>query len=402
MDNMQPEDLSGHFLPVRTVTPSRLRDQNERAVLSAVRARGALAGAELARLLNISAQTASVITRSLEKEGLLVKGQPIKGKVGKPQMPVALRADGSFAFGLQIGRRGADMILMDLAGNVRRHERIGYKYPVPDVIEAFVRTQIEAALEELGPERATHVVGIGIATPFELWNWLEALGAPESDATLWKDYDFATAFAAFTDIRVIVANDANMACNGELVFGASRALQDFIYLYVGAFIGGGFTLNGQVYHGARGNAGAFGSIPIGPVEDPNHQLIHHASIYRLEQAIGRKHGRPVNLRTETDFWTTEPELVDAWIEDTATALAKAAIAISAVLDVETIILDGGFPDAIRTRVCNATSIALEKIDQQGIHQVKIVEGTLGRSAGAMGAAFEPLLSAHFLEGSQQI
>ena len=88
------------------------RTETERRVLSAVQAAGALASAEIARRTGLSAQSASVLTRTLEAEGLLMRGDPMRGKVGKPQVPISLNPAGAFAFGLKIGRRRADLVLM--------------------------------------------------------------------------------------------------------------------------------------------------------------------------------------------------------------------------------------------------------------------------------------------------
>lgn len=68
------------------IGPSRLRDHNERVVLATVRDHGPIASAEIARNTRLSAQTASVITRSLEADGLLLRGTPQRGRVGKPSV----------------------------------------------------------------------------------------------------------------------------------------------------------------------------------------------------------------------------------------------------------------------------------------------------------------------------
>ncbi|MBN8931857.1 MAG: winged helix-turn-helix domain-containing protein, partial [Rhizobium pusense] len=52
-----------------------VRAYNERLVLSLVRRHGGLSKAEIARLCGLSAQTVSVIMRSLEKDGLLIRGE---------------------------------------------------------------------------------------------------------------------------------------------------------------------------------------------------------------------------------------------------------------------------------------------------------------------------------------
>jgi predicted NBD/HSP70 family sugar kinase len=381
------------------VTSSNVRNHNERAYLSMLRVAGPMAGSELSRRIGVSAQTVSVITRALEADSLIVKEAPVKGKVGKPQVPVALNPDGVFALGLRLGRRGADLILLDMLGTPRSVWTMNYLYPDPAGVEAFVEGALNEAAELLGPKLSQRITGIGVGAPYELWNWLDALGATAEQADAWREYSFETAFKRFTSLPVFVANDINMACNGELLFGTGATYSDFAYFYVGSFIGGGVVLNGQVFHGVRRNAGAFGSIPIGDVSDPDHQLIHHASVYRLETSLSETLGRTINLRRDESVWAEHEEAVSAWIADTAKALAKAAVAVCAVLDVPTIIIDGGMPIAVRARLIDAMRAEVEKVDQQGIDGFQIVEAKLGRDAGALGAGYEPILAAHFLEGS---
>ena len=91
-------------------TPMGVRDHNERLVLSTVQRLGPMASADIARCTRLSAQTVSVITRSLEADGLLMKGEPVRGKVGKPLTPMCLNSSGVYSYGLRIGRRSAELI----------------------------------------------------------------------------------------------------------------------------------------------------------------------------------------------------------------------------------------------------------------------------------------------------
>ena len=59
-----------------------VRAYNERLVLSLVRRHGGLSKAEISRLCGLSAQTVSVIMRSLEKDGLLIRGERLRGLAG--------------------------------------------------------------------------------------------------------------------------------------------------------------------------------------------------------------------------------------------------------------------------------------------------------------------------------
>jgi predicted ArsR family transcriptional regulator len=106
-----------------------VRAYNERLVLSLVRRHGSLAKVDIARETGLSAQTVSVIMRSLEGDGLLVRGEPKKGRVGQPSVPMSLKPGGAYSIGLKIGRRSADLLLMDFVGNIHKQLHETYAYP---------------------------------------------------------------------------------------------------------------------------------------------------------------------------------------------------------------------------------------------------------------------------------
>jgi predicted transcriptional regulator len=90
----------------------------ERLVLSHVRRNSGVSKAEIARLTGLSAQTVSVIVRALEKDGLLIRGKPVRGRVGQPSVPMHLNPDAVLSFGVKIGRRSATSS-DDFVGKIR-------------------------------------------------------------------------------------------------------------------------------------------------------------------------------------------------------------------------------------------------------------------------------------------
>ena len=110
----------------------RVRAYNERLVMSLVRRHGALSKAEIARRSGLSAQTVTVIMRALESDGLLIRGAPTRGKVGQPSTPMRLNPDAVYSFGVKIGRRSAELAVMDFVGKVRLQIRRIYAYPMPE------------------------------------------------------------------------------------------------------------------------------------------------------------------------------------------------------------------------------------------------------------------------------
>lgn len=387
----------------RIVIPSgganqvRVRAYNERLVLSLVRSHEALSKAEIARASGLSAQTVSVIMRALEKDGLLVKGEPVRGKVGQPSVPMSLNAEGVFAFGLKIGRRSADMILMDFVGGVRAKLRRIYAYPTPKEILAFVSESLASLEATMTPIQLSRLAGLGVATPFELWNWTDNVGAPQGEMDAWRDFDLRAEIQALTSYPVYLQNDATSACGAELMFGHGKVYTDYVYFFIGTFIGGGIVLNSSVFTGRTGTAGAIGPLPVRDDSGRTRQLIDVASIFVLENLLKDRGVDTRPLWYSASGWTDWGEPLERWISISAEALAQAIIAAASIIDFPAAIIDGGFPDWVRTRLVVATRAALERYDLQGIIVPDIIEGKVGDQARAVGAASLPLFARYLTD-----
>lgn len=369
---------------------TRVRAHNERLVMSLVRRHGSLPKAEIARRTGLSAQTVSVIMRALEKDSLLIRGEPMRGRVGQPSIPMALNPDAVYSIGLKIGRRSADLVLMDFVGGVRSRLRKTYAYPLPDKIMEFVEDGLLRLSGELSAEARGRIAGIGIATPFELWNWFEQVGAPSDEMDAWRDFSFVEAFGRITDLPVFVQNDATAACGAELVFGRGSEFTDFAYFFVGSFIGGGLVLNHALYPGRTGTAAAFGPIPVpGPSGKPQ-QLLNRASVFVLENSLRDAGMDPSPLWLSPDEWPDFGDYLTDWIGETARNIAIAIVAVAAVLDVEAALIDGGFPAQVRQQLVEAVSAELGKLDLQGVNEPQVMAAAVGSEARAIGGASLPI------------
>jgi predicted NBD/HSP70 family sugar kinase len=378
--------------PARGTNQLGVRLYNERLVLSLIRAEGNLPKAEIARRTGLAAQTISVIMRQLERDSLVVERPRRRGKIGQPSVPYALNPDGAYALGLKIGRRSNDIVLLDLLGNVVHSLHEAGSYPTPAGVDDFVARGIATLTASLPPGSAARVSGVGIAAPFELWNWEEQIGAPHEVLDQWRTFDLREAVARRCPWPVVFYNDASAACAAEMFLGAGARHHDFLYFYVGSFIGGGLVLNGHLHLGGSGNAGAFGSMPVATPGGSVEPLIRSASIYRLEQMLVEA-GRDASIlwRSPDDWGELGPAL-DAWIDHVADGIAFAATAAVAVVDVPSVIIDGGMPAAVRARIVEQTAAACANFDRRGLAPVRFMEGSIGTGARAIGAACLPLMA----------
>jgi predicted NBD/HSP70 family sugar kinase len=375
---------------------SGLRAYNERRILSLLRQLGHAPKAEISQLTGLSAQSITVIMNELEKEQLVLKLPPVKGKVGQPSVPFCLNPEGAFGIGLKIGRRSYELTLIDFCGNVKATLKENFSYPKIDTLLKFLDKGSKSIMLSLSSIKIAKIAGVGVATPYEIWNWAEQAGAPDSELTLWKDFDFSLHVKSVFNLPVYICNDDTAACSAELSFGNSEKFSDFLYAFIGTFIGGAVVLNGTLFTGKNGNAGAIGSLPQVVIDEQGNrrtnQLIMQSSIYILEEKLNAEGVDSSQLFKSTDYWSDLGTIVDDWIEQVSSGLAQTALTSLALLDLEGIVIDGSLPTEIRKQIVDKTLEKLSESDFRGLNRCKVVAGTIGAKAQSIGSASLPLLA----------
>ena len=374
-----------------------MRAHNERLVLSLVRQNGALAKSDIARRTGLSAQTTSVIMRALESDGLLQRGEPQRGKIGQPSVPMSLSADGAFFLGLKIGRRSADFVLDDFVGQVRATHRRTYRFPTPTAVVAFVTEALPGLMAVLTLKQRDKISGMGVAMPFQLWNWVQAIGAPQAEMDAWRDRDIQSELAAATQMPVFVQNDATSACGAELVFGSGDRPKDFLYFYFGTFIGGGLVLNGQLFLGLTGNAAGVGPIPVPGPDGRIRRLFDSASLSVLAAMMEAAGESSDHIWERPDQWQVSDAVLSDWIDAAAEGLASAILSAATLLELEAVLIDGWMPVAVRAEVTRRTVAALARLDLSGVAPPQVREGTVGAHARSLGAAAIPLSQRYLID-----
>lgn len=378
---------------------SGMRAYNERLVMTLLRRHGPLSKSDIARMTGLTAQTISVIMRSLESEELLQRGEPIrvKGKVGQPSVPISLAPEGALFFGLKLGRRSTDLVLIDFLGTVIDQVHQSYDYPTPVNTKSFALDAMEKIKNKLGPTLQKRIAGLGIGMPFQMWNWVETLGAPKEVMNAWRSVDIRGDLETETSLPVYLQNDATAACGAELVFGQTAGPQSFIYYYIGYFIGGGVVINGSLHTGQQKNAGSFGSMPVPDSNGKSRQLIEIASVATLERMITEK-GLPLpDLWGSCESWKIDQAVLDTWIDNTTNAIAYTSLSAMAVLEYESVLIDGWLPESVRSSIVAGVKSKLQTLDFTGIERPEVTEGTVGYNARALGAASLPLSQRFLVE-----
>jgi predicted NBD/HSP70 family sugar kinase len=380
-----------HLRP-RGSSQGGLRQYNERVVLQAIRLHGALPGAEIARLTGLTAQTVSMITKSLIDDGYLRKGEPVRGKVGQPSVPLSLDPGGAYSIGIKVGRRRLDTLLIDFTGQPCARWSLDYRFPDPEDVLAELRRRFTAIRRKLGPEGRLRLQGVGLAAPLALSSWQSLLGVTPAAAERWNRLDLRDAVAAMCDWPVLAMKDTAAACVAELVEGRGRGMHSFLYIFVDTFIGGGLVIDSHLRNGLTGNAGAIGSMPLGLPDGHGAapQLLSVASLHTLELAW-----RDAGL-ADPGFDGPEPlqapwrDVTRAWLDKAATAIAHAVNGATCLLDLDGVIIDGAIHRSLLDELIAGTEAATHRSNWEGVNAPQLFPGTIGPDAGALGGALLPL------------
>lgn len=375
---------SSKFPQKRGSNVSAVRSYNERLILQLVRERGELSKAEATLATGLSANAISVIFRALETENLLLRGEPIRGRVGQPSTPLRINEKFRHYLTLRIARRVLELAVIDFSGKILSIARSIHSFPTPEITMAFVKKNAPKVLCKAGIDQSD-IDSVGVAMPYELWHWTDEFSAPTNKMNEWRTFDLRAALKHRFQSPVLIENDATAACRAELAFGKHYEKEDWIYFYIDTFIGGGIVLNGSVFPGRRGNAGGFGPMRV-PSHNERNRLVDHASLVVLEKKLIASQIDPLLIYQEQSSWEQFEPALSQWVTGAATSLSHAIISSLAVMDFEAVIIEGMFPSEVKNSLVSEVKSCFQNTDLQGVFIPEIEPGQIGENAQTIGAA----------------
>ena len=372
---------------------SGMRAYNRRMILNLIRQSGALPKAEIARATGLSAQAVSVIVNELLRDGLVRKEERVRGRVGQPHTPISIDPDGALSVGVKIGRRSLELALINFVGGVLRHISIGYEAPRRRQVVDLVEAQLTELLASVERAQRTRIVGLGVAMPGQIGEWTEEIGLAPSELDDWAEFDVTAKVSEISGLPAELYNDATAACAAEMQIGEALTQSSALYIYIGSFIGSGVVLDGRLYYGSRGNAGAIGSMPIlSPTRaGQRHQLIRGASLVFLDRALRDSGITEYSRIADAIRDKRAAKILAEWRSTAARAIAQAVACAMSVIDFEAVIIDAMLPHEEVETMTDAVRTALGEIDWTGLSPVQIRPGSVGAPARVLGAAILPLI-----------
>jgi predicted NBD/HSP70 family sugar kinase len=155
------------------------------------------------------------------------------------------------------------------------------------------------------------------------------------------------------------------------------------------------VLNGGLYAGRTGNAGALGPMPVPDAGGGTEQLLHQTSLAVLERRLLEAGVPTATLYREGD-WSGLGEALDQWLATAARGLAHAIVAAASIIDFEAVVIDGSFHPLVRADLIERVAAGIERLDTAGIQPPTLRAGSLGAVSRALGGATLPLLDRYLI------
>ena len=231
------------------------------AVIQALRYRGPLSRADLARQLGITRGQLARHLEELTKVGLVREVGLAPSTGGRKARLLQLSADAGVIVAVDLGATSLDVAITDLHVNILAHEA----QPVdvaegPAVILDLVTRMARQLLAKLGtPPEKVLAVGMGVPGPVDY-----QLGRTVSPPIMpgWNQFPIKEHLTEVLGCPAYVDNDVNIMALGEQFAGLGRQAENFIYVKIGTGIGAGIVLQGRLYRGSDGCAGDIGHIAV--------------------------------------------------------------------------------------------------------------------------------------------
>jgi predicted NBD/HSP70 family sugar kinase len=281
---------------------------------------------------------------------------------GRPAAGLALSPDGPAALGLEINVDYLGACVVGLTGELR-HRLVVHADQRPVSAADALRdlgTLAAAALDAAAADGLT-VAGAALAVP----GLVAADGLVRVAPNLgWQDVDapaLLRAVPALADLPIVVDNEANLAALGEL--RTAGGTPTFLYVSGEIGIGAGIVLDGELYRGTRGWSGEIGHVTVFPDGRP----CRCGSRGCLEQYAGQ----------------------EAVAADGPLAAAALGIALSAVvnlLDLDTVVLGGGYVPLFDKLSEGITAELHRRALTADLMPITVRPAALGADAAMRGAA----------------
>lgn len=307
-----------------------------RRVAVEILVRGPSSRAELAKTLGLSPATLTRVVRPLLQAGVLTEHKAVRtaGR-GRASLPLDVADDGRRFVGVKLTAEAVYAVVTDLRAQVLDSSTV----PEPSHEVSEVVATVLRLVEELRDRSQQPIEAVGVTVGGLVHKGDVVADSPFLD---WHDVPFRAHLAAELDVPVHLDNDVAGLTRLQQWFGPGRHTPDFALITVGAGVGYGLVINGELVPTLANPFSHFPIDPHGPLCPRGHRgcMTAYVTTDAVTSAVSVAHRRPVSFSEALQLAEGGDPAARRVVDDAAHALGLAAAAVSSLTGVQRIILSG--------------------------------------------------------------
>ena len=254
------------------------RSLGARALLSLISV-GAMSRGDLGERLGLSPATTTRTVRPLIEAGLIEEQPPVEmGGPGRPTRLLAVAPNSATVAGIKLTADRLYAVLTDPLGEVLIDDSLALIETDAESVTSLIASVVMRLAERSGRRPDAIGISLGAAVVGRRTVVVAAfLG--------WRDVPLAAMITEATGLPCAVANDVRAFAYAEAWFGAGRGKSPFALVTLGAGIGCGIVVGGEILSGVKGAAGSVGHLPVDPT-GPSCEIGHPGCARALASTAG--------------------------------------------------------------------------------------------------------------------
>lgn len=309
-----------------------------RAVALEVLLHGPISRSEIARRLALSPGSLTRLSTPLIDAGLLIEvGERVGDGAGRPSRLLDIVPDSRRFIGMKVTGDAVMGVTTDLRANVIETRRARLESREP----SHVVNAVAALVTELAAG-TTPVTALGVGIGGRVSEHSVVMSAPFLD---WSDVPLRALLEDRTGLPTVIENDVTAFTEYEHWFGAGRDAERFAVLTVGAGVGYGLVVHGDVVVSDDYGIGLVGHWPLDPfgaVCSSGHRGCAQSVLTTsaIERAVSAALGREVGYEEALDLAAEGDPAARAITDDAARHLGHLAAAVANLTLPELIVIGG--------------------------------------------------------------
>ena len=320
-----------------------LREHNTAAIARAVvRGHGSVSRADIAASARLTRSTVSTIVDELMTAGLIIEGEPVASRGGRPRVPLTM-TDRVVGLGAEIAADQVRVVARSAAGTVMAvHSAFADISTAPPATTLdLLASTIDAIRSDL--PATTDVCGLTVSVPGRLSrDGRVVVSAPN---LRWIDVpiaDLMHAHPQLDQLQPVAANDSDLAARFEVI---SRPGESFLFIHGETGVGGSIVLDGQILRGDHGWAGEIGHVNVVPGGDicgcgRRGCLEAYAGFHALRHALSLPEG--IHIDDLASALAVDSPAQHEILERVGGYLGVVLAGVLNTLDLSTVVLSGYF------------------------------------------------------------